>query len=589
MTEPVKRVRCAVYTRKSSEEGLEQAFNSLDAQREAAIAYITSQKHEGWELIPAHYDDGGYSGGNMERPALKQLMQDIKDRKVDIIVVYKVDRLSRSLHDFARMMSLFEKQNVSFVSVTQQFNTTTSMGRLTLNILLSFAQFEREVTGERIRDKVAASKQRGMFMGGNPPIGYRSVEGKLVILEEEAKLVKKIFDLYLECHSLLEVLEVLNREGHTTKAWQTTTGRNVGGKPFKPGYLNHVLRNPIYMGKIRHKEKLYNGLHEAIIEEAKWHEVQDSIQRQNRNDRQRWRSFYLLKGKLKTHEGFTMSPSFTKVNDKRNKHTNVSPGKSGNLLQKQVRYYISRKALTQGYKNCDIKTLNADLLEGLVLSQMLHYLKQNYPQVVELLECMPDELILNHWLREIIGVVVVGTERLSITLKQDVLSAILSDPEFQEWKDKDDNKNQIDRLNKMMAEVWHQPLIRYEEEKIIITLSILIKRVNGIRMLLTPEGKDLVLPNQVVPDASIVQAIGRAFKWRQMLEAEPDLSLRKFATNCKFEDSYVTKTLSLLRLAPDILHRALTGTLPPSIKLNRLTEAAKYLSWAKQRQLIGLN
>lgn len=590
MTEPIiKKLRCAVYTRKSSEEGLEQAFNSLDAQREAAIAYIASQKHEGWEAIPAHYDDGGYSGGNMDRPALKQLMQDIQERKVDVIVVYKVDRLSRSLHDFARMMSLFEKQNISFVSVTQQFNTTTSMGRLTLNILLSFAQFEREVTGERIRDKVAASKKKGMHMGGNPPLGYRSVEGKLVIIDQEAQLVKKIFEHYLQCHSLLEVLEILNREEHKTKAWTTKTGRSIGGKPFTPNYLNYLLRNPLYMGKVRHKDKLYDGQHEAIIAEQKWHEIQESIQRQKRHDRYRWKSFYLLKGKLKTYEGFTMSPTFNRVPDKRNKHKNVSPGRDGNYLKKQVRYYLSRKALIEGYKNCDIKTINADLLEGVVLSHMLDYLKQNYLPVIDLLRSIPDELVLNHWLREMIDQVVVSPERLVITLKQDVCAGILYEPELKEWQDAEQYEQSTNRLDKMMGEVWHKPAIRYQEEKIIITISILIKRVNGVRLLLSPEGKDLVLPNQPMPDPSMVQAIGRGFRWRQMLDEQPELSIAKFAASCGFGDTYLAKQLTLTGLAPDIIHRALTGTLPSAIKLNRLTEAAKYLSWEKQRQVLGLN
>jgi DNA invertase Pin-like site-specific DNA recombinase len=258
MAEP-KTVRCVVYTRKSSEEGLEQAFNSLDAQREAGIAYITSQKHEGWVLAPTHYDDGGYSGGSTERPALQKLLVDIEAGKVDIIVVYKVDRLSRSLGDFAQMMTLFDKHNVSFVSVTQQFNTTTSMGRLTLNILLSFAQFEREVTGERIRDKFAASKKKGMWMGGSPPLGYVINDRQLIIEPQEAELVKKIFNLYLTCQSPLAVMQTLQQDGHTNKHWQTAAGHWRGGNKMTVSHVNKILRNVVYVGKVQHGKDSLSG------------------------------------------------------------------------------------------------------------------------------------------------------------------------------------------------------------------------------------------------------------------------------------------------------------------------------------------
>ena len=230
---PIRKARCAIYTRKSSEEGLEQEFNSLDAQREACEAYIASQRHEGWIPVPDHYDDGGISGGTLQRPALQRLLADIEAGRVDVIVVYKVDRLSRSLMDFAKLVEVFERHGVSFVSVTQQFNTTTSMGRLTLNILLSFAQFEREVIGERIRDKFAASRKKGMWMGGHPPLGYDIENRKLVVNETEAALVRHIFERFIRIGSATKLVKELNAEGYRTKSWVTASGRQREGRDRK--------------------------------------------------------------------------------------------------------------------------------------------------------------------------------------------------------------------------------------------------------------------------------------------------------------------------------------------------------------------
>jgi site-specific DNA recombinase len=254
-----RRFRCAIYTRKSSEEGLEQDFNSLDAQREACAAYIASQKHEGWQALSTGYDDGGYSGGTMERPALQALLADIKARRIDVVVVYKVDRLTRALADFAKIVEIFDAQGVSFVSVTQAFNTTTSMGRLTLNVLLSFAQFEREVTGERIRDKIAASKKKGLWMGGFVPFGYRPQDRTLVIAEAEAEIVRLIFALYLERGTVRDVDAELHRRAIAMPARTTKGGRTYGARGFSRGQLYKLLSNPIYCGEIRHKDTRYPG------------------------------------------------------------------------------------------------------------------------------------------------------------------------------------------------------------------------------------------------------------------------------------------------------------------------------------------
>jgi site-specific DNA recombinase len=269
--------RCAIYTRKSSEEGLEQSFNSLHAQREACEAYVLSQKHEGWHVLSAKYDDGGFSGGNMERPGLKKLLDDIAAGKIDTVVVYKVDRLTRSLADFAKIVETFDSRGVSFVSVTQQFNTTTSMGCLNLNVLLSFAQFEREVTGERIRDKVAASKKKGMWMGGIVPLGYDHKDRQLHVNEAEAEQVRHIFEQYLRLRSVFDLYDYLKANGYRSKQRVRADGRSGGGPVLSRGTLYHLLSNPVYIGKTRHGGKLYDGQHKAIIAQKTWDQAADLL------------------------------------------------------------------------------------------------------------------------------------------------------------------------------------------------------------------------------------------------------------------------------------------------------------------------
>ena len=277
VTSHARRTRCAIYTRKSSEEGLEQAFNSLDAQREACEAYIRSQRHEGWSVIPTLYDDGGFSGGTMDRPALQALLGDIKAGKVDVVVVYKIDRLTRSLFDFAKIVEIFDAHNASFVSVTQAFNTTTSMGRLTLNVLLSFAQFEREITGERIRDKFAASKKKGMWMGGNVPLGYDVRDRRLVINESEAQTVRTIFGLYAKLGSVAKVKAEVDRLRLRTKARIFMHGQPGGALPFRTGHLYTILRNPLYVGQVQHKGQTCRGDHSGIVDQVIWDQVQAQL------------------------------------------------------------------------------------------------------------------------------------------------------------------------------------------------------------------------------------------------------------------------------------------------------------------------
>ncbi len=298
-----KRKRCAIYTRKSTAAGLEQDFNSLDAQREACEAYIKSQAHEGWKLLPQCYDDGGLSGGTLDRPALQRLLDDIEAGLIDVVVVYKVDRLTRSLIDFAKLVETFDAWDVSFVSVTQAFNTTTSMGRLTLNVLLSFAQFEREVISERIRDKVAQSKARGIWMGGPVPLGYDLGDRELLVNPTEAKLVRQIFELYLEKSSVRTLKTELDRRNMRSKTRHQKNGRVTGGGPFSRGHLNCLLANPIYIGKLPHKGKLHDGKHDAIIDEGLCERFQCRLRDNKRGiDRASAKHPSLLAGRLETSD-----------------------------------------------------------------------------------------------------------------------------------------------------------------------------------------------------------------------------------------------------------------------------------------------
>jgi site-specific DNA recombinase len=350
--------RCAIYTRKSTEEGLEQEFNSLDAQRESAEAYIASQKHEGWVCMPDRYDDGGFTGGNMERPALKRLLSDIEDGKVDCIVVYKVDRLSRNLIDFSKIVEVFERHCVSFVSVTQQFNTSTSMGRLMLNVLLSFAQFEREIISERTRDKIAATRRKGKWTGGMPMLGYDvdARGGRLIVNEEEAVKVREIFEVYLDRQSLIETAKELDRRGWTTKSWITKKGHERGGRPWGKNSLFNLLTKRIYLGKITYRDEVYEGEHDAIVDEAIFDRTQRLLKRNGRSGGKHVRNRHgaLLKGLIRcaTCEcGMVHS------------HTT----KNGNKL---YRYYVCHNAQNRGWHLCPSPSIPAGEMERFVIDQI---------------------------------------------------------------------------------------------------------------------------------------------------------------------------------------------------------------------------
>jgi site-specific DNA recombinase len=349
-----RKIRCAIYTRKSSEEGLEQEFNSLDAQREACEAYIVSQKAEGWLLVPARYDDGGFSGGTLERPALQRLIKDIEAKQIDTVVVYKIDRLSRSLMDFARLVEVFDGNNVSFVSITQAFSTVSAMGKLTLNILLSFAQFERELTGERIRDKFAASRRRGIFMGGWAPLGYDIKDRRLIVNEREALVVRSIFTRFARGILPRQLTEMLAKEGALNKR----------GKSIDKGYLYRILNNRVYIGKAMHKGMEHKGEHQSIIEQNLWDQVHALISASphKRRIRPTGRTPSLLKGLFVGPTGAAMTPSHTR--------------KNGRLY----RYYSSIDAIRNGQSTSPVRRVAADQIEAIVITQIKTMLQT--PEIV---------------------------------------------------------------------------------------------------------------------------------------------------------------------------------------------------------------
>ena len=361
-----KKIRCAIYTRKSSEEGLKQEFNSLDAQRLSAENYIASQSHEGWVLDPTMYDDGGYSGGTLERPALKRLFNDIKAGKIDCIVVYKIDRLTRSLADFSEIIKILDEHNVSFVAVTQSFNTANSMGRLMLNVLLSFAQYERELTGERIRDKFDASCKKGMWMGGYIPIGYDLKDRRLIINEKEAQIIRILFQTFIETTSVTDTFRQLNGFGFKTKTWISSSGTLHKGQRFNKNNVRRILTNELYFGKINHKGKIYDGLHKAIIDKETWQKAGDLLNNKTpkvQTPNSRISQAPLLKGVMNCGVcGNKMTPTYTSKNGKK------------------YRYYICQAKLKGNSEECSVGRISAKETEELVTNQVLNTLQK--PEII---------------------------------------------------------------------------------------------------------------------------------------------------------------------------------------------------------------
>ena len=548
------RLRCAIYTRKSSEEGLEQEFNSLDAQREACEAFIASQRHEGWTLLRDRYDDGGFSGGTMERPALQRLLADIAASRIDIVVVYKVDRLTRALSDFARIVELFDRHNVSFVSVTQAFNTTTSMGRLTLNVLLSFAQFEREVTGERIRDKIAASKKKGMWMGGQPSLGYDVRNRKLVVNEGEAKTVRMIFQRYAELKSARDLKAELDAAGIVSKARIAADGSPYGSQSFGRGALYAMLQNRVYRGEITHKGACYPGEHPAIIEEALFEEVQ-SILAANRTERvsRHNQDPSPLTGLLFDADGERLTPS--------------------HALKKGVRYryYISRHLISGDKTKARGMRLPAPGIEALIRTR-IEALLANVEELTSILppDCDRAAIVssairkakdfaslsaadLGLALNSFVSRISVLSDRIAITIHPDTLAAWI--------------------LGASMAE-------RDDGQKTTIITAPIRVQQRGQEMRLVFDAED-ELPTG---HNGLVRLLARAHTIRRRL-FEERLTIGEVAQAENLIPSYVTRLVRLTFLAPDITASILSGRHDPDLTVSRLMADTRFpLDWSDQRR-----
>jgi site-specific DNA recombinase len=564
-----QRLRCAIYTRKSTEEGLDQDFNSLDAQREACEAFISSQKHEGWIALPIHYDDGGYSGGTLERPALQRLLADIRGSKVDVVVVYKIDRLTRSLLDFAKIVEVFDAHGVSFVSVTQAFNTATSMGRLTLNVLLSFAQFEREVTGERIRDKIAASKKKGMWMGGYPPLGYDVKDRKLVVNEVEAEAVRYIFRRYQELRSVRLLKEHLDAAVIVSKHRLASDGRPYGSKPMARGALYHMLQNRIYRGEIVHKNQAYPGEHTPIIHHDLWQEVQKALAA-NRVDRGAGEGnnhLSLLAGLIYDAHGEPMTPSHAVKKDVR------------------YRYYVSKSLMTGGVKaERRGQRIPAAHIEALVAGRIRAWLADPVAVLNAVQCCDPDAVVqkrlldeaarladfwqgldleqLGATLRAMVTRVQVHSDRVDVTLDQMGLALWLNAKDHQKFAaPRGDDR---------------------ERHLMVLTVPARLKRTGIEIRMVVDDGSE---PANV--DPVLVRLLLRAHAIRARLLEEPSLPLKEIAAEEGISSSYVTRLLRLAFLAPDIVTAILNGRHPPQLTANRLMDDTRLpLDWSAQRELL---
>ena len=540
--ETIKKVRCAIYTRKSTDEGLEKEFNTLEAQREAGENFVMSQKAQGWEILPDHYDDGGYSGGNINRPSLERLFADIEADKVDMIVVYKIDRLTRSLMDFSKMIEIFDAHNCSFVSVTQNFNTADSMGRLMLNVLLSFAQFEREISGERIRDKVAASRKKGMWTGGVVPFGYIPINKKLVVKEREAEIVRFMFDGYVKYKSITGICKLI---------------KDKFGEEYRREMVKRILRNPIYIGKIRHKDVFYDGQHEALVSQ----EIFDEVAKIRASKDLTKRTCLYKKNEVGVLRGILYCGCC---------HTKMTPtATNGHKLRRY--YYTSTKAKYYGYHTCQNGSVAVSVLDEAVLQIITPMLR--------------DTALLNGLVKEI------APDRIKEIFK------IMQKPEL---------------LLKRMSELDKSLLVRKLIERIIVQYDTLEikwtelaldmlpakyqkKTTDGVMIIATPlsRTKDLLqvsIPEIVEPvptiNKELVRALAKAFRYQKILTTTK-ISLAELAAREETDAGFMGRILRLTCLAPDIIKSVLAGTQPADFILQPLVRNEIPPIWAEQRKLYG--
>jgi site-specific DNA recombinase len=536
---PVRPVRCAIYTRVSTDQGLDQEFNSLDAQYDASSAYIRSQAHAGWTLIKARYDDGGYSGGSTDRPDLQRLLDDIRARKIDVIVVYKVDRLTRSLADFAKMVELFDAHGVSFVSVTQQFNTTTSMGRLTLNVLLSFAQFEREVTSERIRDKIAASKRKGLWVGGPLPLGYDMTNGKVSVVEEEAEQVRLIFRRYLELSGVNALVRDLKERNIRTKTRLLATGGTRGGIPFERGTLFYLLRNRFYIGEVRYKGEILPGEQAPIMNRVLFDAVQQKLTDQwSTRTSVRNAGDHLLTGLLFDDAGHRMTPTHAT--------------KAGI----RYRYYVSLPCLHGEARTAKVGSITrvpaADIEEIVVKSLNEHLRSQGG---------MPASTITSHsTIAEVIDRIDVHNDRLAVRLR--------SRENPGTTKLADDIEPSDDHF---LSIPWQKPPSK------------------RFRQILLPHGvsRKEVRPERPERRLRLVRAIARGRRWLDEIVSSSVTDAEQIALRERCSVRQVNMTISLAFLAPKLVRAAVEGRLPRGINIERLRDAPA--EWKRQFEVLGLN
>jgi site-specific DNA recombinase len=560
-------VRCAIYTRKSSEEGLEQEFNSLQAQREACEAFINSQRHEGWVCLRAAYDDGGFSGATMERPALQQLLADLTAGRVDTIVVYKIDRLTRSLTDFAKIVEILDARGASFVSVTQQFNTTTSMGRLTLNVLLSFAQFEREVIGERIRDKIAASKRKGMWMGGVPPLGYRAQDGKLTIVESEAETVRFIFRRYAELGSVRLLKDELEARSIHSKLRTSASGRISGGKPFARGALYLMLQNRIYLGQIVHNHQSYAGGHEPIVDQPLWDAVQAKLagNAAEHSNCGKTRQPSLLAGMLFDRDGNRMTPSHA--------------GKKGT----RYRYYVSRSLITKDRtENSAALRIPAAEIEQLV-SDRVHKWLLDPGSIYKSTAARLADPSIQHWRVERAAEIGKHWPELSVARKRAVLTAMIERIEV--GIDQIDIRLRPPRLGALLDGDAPPSQGVGEEETELLSVPVRLRRA-GREIRIVMEGTDPFATAK--PDARLVKLLLRARRFNAVLTQGEGIAFAALAQREGVSPSYFTRLVRLSYLAPDVTQAILDGRQPRDLTPEKLLEHSRLpLAWHAQRIALG--
>ncbi|VVS96288.1 recombinase family protein [Erythrobacter sp. EC-HK427] len=550
----MKKVRCAIYTRKSSEEGLEQDFNSLHAQREACEAYIRSQASEGWSLIDTSFDDGGLSGGTMQRPALQRLLDDIRAGTIDIVVVYKVDRLTRSLLDFAKLVETMDKAEVSFVSVTQSFNTTTSMGRLTLNMLLSFAQFEREVTAERIRDKIAASKARGMWMGGIPPLGYEPDGRSLRIVDDHAAIIRDLFERYRGLGNVRLVFEQLANEQAKVPRRTLSTGKMIGGGSFTRGQIYKILSNPIYIGEIHHAGRTYKGQHDAIIERELWTAVQCKLG-ENRQGEQRAatiRSPSLLAGKVIDQNGEPLVAS------------HACKGKV------RYRYYVSR-SLQHDAESAKVGwRIPARALEGTVIERLTSELQQP----LGLIEQMGVDLTANSF-----STLTNKTEDLISRIRRKKISSIR--PLIERVQVSSERLTITLDATELCSELGIAASQAPDNPELVVQVSL--KRTGMALQLVHSDGRS----NNRQVDTTLLQIIQQGRTWWDEIVSSRK-SVAQFARDNDVTASYITRIVRLAFLSPRVIEAITAGTQPVSITADRLRRLELPTSWSDQHEMFGL-